>query len=84
VRNAWNTLLKARQKHTQAKDNGYSDGADGIFEIDTPRTTANTLVNEFVIIMCLRHSYVQLYRPTCVVKMAAITIDMITVPKRIF
>ena len=70
-------MLKAREKHTQARNNKRSDGARGIVETDTPRMTAHTLVNELVIALYPCHSDVQLYRPTSVVEMAAITIDMI-------
>ena len=77
MRNAWNTVLKARQKHTQAKNRERSDGARGIVDTDIPSRTAHTLVNELVSVLYTCHSDVQLYRPTSVIEMAANTIDMI-------
>jgi len=77
VGNAWITELNATEKHTQARNSERSDGARGFFETDSPRMTAQTLVNERVSVLYPCHSEVQLYRPTSVIEMAAITIDMI-------
>ena len=77
MRNAWNTVLKARQKHTQARNRERSDVARCIVDTDTPRMTAQILVNELVSVLYTCHSDVQLYRPTGVIEMAANTIDMI-------
>jgi hypothetical protein len=77
VSNAWKTVLKATEKHTQARNSERSDGVRGIIDTDTPRTTAHTLVNEFVSVLYPCHSHVQLYRPTSVVEMVVITIDVI-------
>jgi len=77
VRNAWNTVLKAREKHTQARYSERSDDARGIVDTDTPRMTAQRFVNELVSVLYPCHSDVQLYRPTTVVEMAVITIDII-------
>jgi len=77
VKNAWNTVLKATQKHTQARISERSDGARGIVDTDTPRMTAPTLVIELVSVLYTCHSDLQLYRPTSVIEMAAVTIDMI-------
>ena len=70
-------MLKAKEKHTQARDRERSDSARGIVDTYTPRMTAHTLLNELVSVLYSCHSDVQLYRPRCVVKIAAITIDMI-------
>ena len=77
ARITWNTVLKAREKHTQARNNESSDGAGDIVDTNTPRMTGHTLVNETDSVLYPCHSDVQLYRPTCVIEMAAITIDMI-------
>ena len=77
MRNAWNTVQKATEKHTQAKNSERSKVAIGIVVTDTSRMTAQRLINELVSVLYLCHSDVQLYRPTSVVEMAAITIDMI-------
>jgi len=77
VRNAWNPVLKVTKKHTQARNSERSDGVRGNFDTDTPRITAHTSVKELVTVLYLCHSDVQLYCPTCVVEMAAITVDMI-------
>jgi len=77
VRNAWNTVLKAREKHTHARNSERSDGVRGIVDTDTPRMTAQTLVNELHSVLYPCHFDMQLYWPTSVVEMAAITIDMI-------
>jgi len=70
-------VLKAREKHTQARNSERNDGVRGIVDTDTPRITAHMLVNELVSVLYPCHSDVQLYRPTSVVEMAAISIDMI-------
>ena len=77
MRNVWNTVLKARQKHTQAKNRERSDGARGIVDTATPSRTAQTLVNALVSVLYTCHSDVQLYRPTSVIQMDNNTIDMI-------
>jgi len=77
VRNAWKTVLKATEKHTQARNSERSDGVRGIFDTGTPRMTAQILVNELVSVLYTCHSDVQLYRPTSVIEMATTTIDMI-------
>ena len=77
MRNTWNTVLNAREKHTQARNSKRSEGARGIVDTDTPRMTAKRFVNELVTVLYPFHSDVQLYRPSNVVEMAAITIDMI-------
>jgi len=77
VRNAWNTVLKAKEKHTQAKDSIRGDGVRGIVDTVTHRLTTQTLVNELVSVLYPCHSDVQLYRPTSVVEIVTITIDMI-------
>jgi len=77
VTNAWNTVLNATEKHTQARNSERSEGARGIVDTATPRMTAQMFVNELVSVLYLFHSDVQLYRPTSVVEIAAITIDMI-------
>ena len=76
MRNAWNTVLKAREKHTKARNSQRSDGARGIFDTDTPRMTAQTLVNDLVTVLYTCSCDVQLYLPTSVVEMAANTIHM--------
>jgi hypothetical protein len=77
VRNAWNTVLKATEKHTQARKSERSDGVRGIVDTDTPRMTGQTMVNKLVSVLYLRHSDVQLYFPIIVLEMAATTIDII-------
>ena len=52
-------------------------GARGIVDTDTPKMTAQTLVNELVSVLYPCHSDVQLYHPTSIIEMAANTIDMI-------
>ena len=79
MRYAWKTVLKATEINIQARDRERSDGARGIVDTDTPRLTAKILVNELVSVLYPCHSEVQLYRPTSVVEMAAITIDMIRI-----
>jgi len=76
MRNAWNTVLKAREKHTQASNSESSDAVRDVVDTGTPRMTAQTLVNELVKVFYFCHSDVQLYRLTSVVEMAADTIDM--------
>ena len=70
-------MLKATQKHTQARNSEPNDGARGIVDTDTPRMTAQTLVNELFSLLYVSHSDVQLYRPISVVEIATMTIDMI-------
>ena len=77
VRNAWNTVQKAREKHTHARNSERSDGVRGIVDTDTPNITAQRLVSELDSVLYLCHSDVQLNRATSVVEMAAITIEMI-------
>jgi len=76
MRNAWNTVLKAREKHTQASNNESSDGVRDIVDTDTPRMTAQTFVNELVSVFYICHSDVRLCRLTSLVEMAADTIGM--------
>jgi len=68
---------KATEKQTQAKNRELNDGLRGIVDIDNPRMTAHMLVNELVTVLYLSHSNVKLYRPTSVVEIAAISIDVI-------
>ena len=77
MRNAWNTVLKATEKQTQARNRERSDGARGIVDTYTPSITAQTLINELVSVLYPCHSHVKLYRPITVVEMAAVTIDKI-------
>jgi len=77
VRKAWNSVLKATEKQTQVRNSESRDGALGIIDTDTPRMTAQMLLNELVSVLYRCHSDVQLYRPTSVVEMVANTIDMI-------
>jgi hypothetical protein len=77
VRCVWNTVLKARKKQTQPRNSEPSDSARGIFDTDTPRMTAQTLVNELVSDLYPCHSDVQPYLPVSVVEMAAFTNDVI-------
>ena len=70
-------MLKAREKHTQARNSERTEGARGIVDIETPRMIANKLINELVSVLNPCQSDVQLYRPTSVVEIATITIDMI-------
>jgi len=46
LRNAWNTVQKATEKHTHARNSERSDGVRGIARKDTPRMIAHRLVNE--------------------------------------
>jgi hypothetical protein len=78
VRNAWNTVLKATEKHTQERNSERSDGECGIFDTDTPRITAQMLINELVSVLYPCHSDVQLYRPRNILEISAAKIDMIT------
>jgi hypothetical protein len=48
VRNAWNTVLKAREKRNQEIKIEPSDGALGIVDTGNPRITAKKLVNELL------------------------------------
>jgi len=77
VRNHSNTVLKATDKHTQTTNGESSDGARDVVETNTHRMRAQNLINEVVNVLYPCHSDVQLYRPTSVVEMGAITIDMI-------
>ena len=67
-------MLKAREKNTQARNRERSDGVRGIVDTDTPRMTAQRLVSEHDSVLYPCQSDAQLYRPTSVVEMAAITI----------
>ena len=69
--------MKAIEEHTQARNSKLTDGVRGIVETATPRMTAQTLVNELVSVLYPCQSDVQLYHPTSVVEITAITIDMI-------
>jgi hypothetical protein len=60
VRNAWNTVLKAKEKHTQARNNERSDGVRGIVDTDTPRMKTQAFVNELVSVLYPCHSDKQL------------------------
>jgi hypothetical protein len=77
VRNYWNTVLKAKEEQTQARNSERSDGVRGIVDTATPTMTAQTLVNELIIVLYLCHSDIKLYRPRSVVEMGTITIDNI-------
>jgi hypothetical protein len=77
VRNALKTVLIAIEQHTQARNSERSDDARGIVDTDIPRMTAQTLVIELVSVLYTCHSDMQLYRPSIVIEIAAITIDMI-------
>jgi hypothetical protein len=70
-------VLKAREKHTQAKNSKRNDGVRGIVDTVTPNITAQKLVNELVSVLYPCHSDLQLYCPRILVEMDAITIDMI-------
>jgi hypothetical protein len=70
-------VLKAKEKHTQARNSERNDVARGIVDTDKHRRTAQTLVKELVTVLYTCHSDVQLYRPTSVIEMAAKIIDMI-------
>ena len=70
-------MLKAKEEQTPARNSERNDGLCGVDHTDTPGMTANMLVNALVSVLYLCHYDVQLYRPTSVVEMAAITIDMI-------
>jgi hypothetical protein len=70
VRKAWNTVLKATEKHTQAGNSERCDGLHVIVDTDNTRMTARRLVNELLGALCPCHSDVQLCRPTSVVEMA--------------
>ena len=48
MRNAWNTVLKAKQEHTQARNSERSDGARGIVDTVNTKMTSLTLVKELV------------------------------------
>ena len=78
MRNAWNTVLKAKEKQTQARNRERSDVVRGIVDTDTPRSIAQILVMELVSVLYPCHSDERLYRPKSVVEMAAITIAMIS------
>jgi len=77
VRFAWNTVLKDKEKHTQAGNRERSDGVRGIVDTDTPRMTAQSFINELVSVLYSCKSDVKVYRPTSVVEMASNTIDKI-------
>ena len=77
MRKAWDTVLKTRAKQTQARNSELRDRVRATMDTDTHRMTANTLIYEIVIAFYACHSDMQLYRPTSVVEMGAITIDMI-------
>jgi hypothetical protein len=79
VRNDWKTVLKDKEKHNQARKSERSDGLRGILDTHNPRITGQRFVNELVSVFYLSKSDVKLYRPTSVVEMAAITIDMIRI-----
>jgi len=49
-------MLKSREKPTQARNCERSDGVRANVEIDTPRMTALTLVNELVSVLYPCHS----------------------------
>jgi len=51
-------MLKDREKHTQEKNSERSDGVRGNVEIDTPRMTAQSFVNELVSVLYPCHSEV--------------------------
>jgi hypothetical protein len=70
-------VLKATEEQTPARNSERNDGVRGIDHTDNPGMTANMLVNALVSVLYLCHYDVQLYRPTSVVEMAAITIDII-------
>jgi len=70
-------VLKARGKHTQERNSERNKGARAIVDTGTPRMTAQMLVNELVSVLYPCQSDVQVYRPTSVVKMVSVTIDII-------
>jgi hypothetical protein len=70
-------VLKATEKHTQARNSERSDGVRGIVGTDTPRMTAQRWVKELFSVLYVCHSDEELYRPIRVVEIAAITIVMI-------
>jgi hypothetical protein len=70
-------VLKATEKQTQARHSERRDGALGIIDTDTPRMTAQMLVNELLSALYPCHSDEQLYRPSSVVEMATMKIDII-------
>jgi hypothetical protein len=69
-------MLKATEKHTQARNSERSDGVRGIVDTDTPKMTAQTLVNELVSVLYPCHSDVRLYFPKRLVENIAKPIDM--------
>jgi hypothetical protein len=77
VKNAWNTVQRAREIHIQARKSERSDCVRVIVDTDNPRMTAQSLVNEFVRVLYPCHYDVQLYRPTSLVEVVAIKIDTI-------
>jgi hypothetical protein len=72
VRNAWNTVLNARENHTQARNRERSDGERGIVDTDKPIRTTQMFVNELVSVLFTCHSDMHLYRATSVIEMADI------------
>jgi len=77
VRKAWNTVLKATEKHNQARNSERSDVVRGIVDTATPRMTAQTFVNELVSVLYPCSSDLRLYFPKSVVEMAAKPMDII-------
>ena len=70
-------MLKATEEQTQARNRERSDGVRGIVDNDTARLTAKMLVNELLSALYPCHSDAQLYRPSSVVEMATMKIDII-------
>ena len=68
---------ESHRKQTPGRNSERNVGLRGVDHTDTPGMTAHRLVNELVSVLYTCHSDVQLYRPTSVVEMVAITIDMI-------
>jgi hypothetical protein len=56
VISAWNTVVKATEKHNQARNRKRSDSARDMDDTDTPRMTAKALYNELVSVLYLYHS----------------------------
>jgi hypothetical protein len=63
--------MKARQKHTQESNRERSDGECGIVDTNTPRKTAETVVNELVSVLYTCQPDVQQFRSPNLVKVVA-------------
>jgi hypothetical protein len=69
--------MEHRQKHTQTRIANVVTVRVALLTMTPLRIAAHTFVNELDSVLYPCHSDVQLYRPTSVVEMAAVTIDMI-------